>query len=179
MLNSDKLCIEKIVNQTRSSERKFKEGDFKGAIEDKRELRCLLKSKFCDEDIFKQFKEELSFLYASKFDLINDHKLRIDESKINEIVKLLEQKSDEKYNNGDFKGAIRALRRSEKYLAKKNIPNWFFYKVRFYGYIANSPHWFMVMPQSTLESLLFFLVLSLLASYVVKIKYGSNLKVQK
>ena len=123
MLNSDKLCIEKIVNQTRSSERKFKEGDFKGAIEDKRELRCLLKSKFCDEDIFKKFKEELSFLYASKFDLINDHKLRIDESKINEIVKLLEQKSDEKYNNGDFKGAIRALRRSEKYLAKKNIPN--------------------------------------------------------
>ena len=180
MLNSDKLCIEKIVNQTRSSERKFKEGDFKGAIEDKRELRCLLKSKFCDKDIFKQFKEELSFLYASKFDLINDHKLRIDESKINEIVKLLEQKSDEKYNNGDFKGAIRALRRSEKYLAKKNIPNWFFYKVRFYGYIANPPpHWFMVMPQSTLESLLFFLVLSLLASYIVKIKYGPNLKVQK
>ena len=89
-------------------------------LEDKRELRFLLKSKFCDEDIFKQFKEELSFLYASKGDLINDHKLRIDESKINEIVKLLEQKSDEKYNNGDFKGAIKALRRSEKYLAKKN-----------------------------------------------------------
>ena len=131
MLNSDKLCIEKIVNQTRSSERKFKEGDFKGAIEDKRELRCLLKSKFCDEDIFKQFKEELSFLYASKFDLINDHKLRIDESKINEIVKLLEQKGDEKYNNGAFKGAIRALRRSEKYLAKKIVSVWFFYKFRF------------------------------------------------
>ena len=37
----------------------------------------------------------------------------------------------------------------------------------------------MVMPQSTLESLLFFLVLSLLASYLVKIKYDSNLKVQK
>ena len=63
--------------------------------------------------------------------------MRIDKSKKNQIVKLLEQKSDEKYNNGDFKGAIRALRRSEKYLAKKNIPNWFFYKVRFYGYIAN------------------------------------------
>ena len=30
------------------------------------------------------------------------------------------------------------------------------------------------MPQSTLESLIFFLVLSLLASYLVKIKYGSN-----
>jgi len=122
MLNSDKLCIENIVNKTRSSERKFKEGNFKGAIEDKREVRCLLNSKFCDEDILKKFKKELSNLYLSKFDLINDHKLRIDESKINEIIKLLEQKSDEKYNKGDFKGAIKALRRSEKYLAKKNNP---------------------------------------------------------
>ena len=122
MLNSDKLCIENIINQTRSSERKFREGNFKGAIEDKREVRYLLNSKFCDEYIFKKFREELSYLYASKFDLINDHKLRIDESKINKIVELLEQKSDEKYNEGDFKGAIKALRRSEKYLAKKNVP---------------------------------------------------------
>ncbi|CAX37123.1 Hypothetical protein PMM2061 [Prochlorococcus marinus subsp. pastoris str. CCMP1986] len=37
----------------------------------------------------------------------------------------------------------------------------------------------MIMPQSTLESLLFFLVLSLLASYLVKIKYASNIKFQK
>ena len=122
MTNSDKLFIENIVNQTRSSERKFREGNFKGAIEDKREVRCLLNSKFCDKNIIKKFKEELSYLYASKFDLINDHKLRIDELKINKIVKSLEQKSEEKYNKGDFKGAIRALRRSEKYLAKKNIP---------------------------------------------------------
>ncbi len=121
MPDSDKVSIEKIVNQTRSSERKFKEGDFKGATEDKREVRCLLNSKFCDDEILKKFKEELSYLYESKFDLINDHKLRIDESKINEIVKFLEQKSDEKYNKGDFKGAIKALRRSEKYLAKKEI----------------------------------------------------------
>ena len=122
MPSSDNVCIENIINQTRSSEIKFKEGNFKGAIEDKREVRSLLNSKLCDEDIFKKFKEELSFLYASKFDLINDHKLRIDESKINKIVKLLEQKSDEKYNEGDFKGAIKALRRSEKYLAEKKIP---------------------------------------------------------
>ncbi len=118
MPKSDKLCIEKIINQTRSSERKFREGNFKEAIEGKREVRLLLNSKFVDEEILKKFKEELSCLYESKFDLINDHKLRIDESKINEIVKFLEQKSDEKYNKGDFKGAIKALRRSEKYLAK-------------------------------------------------------------
>ena len=67
-------------------------------------------------------KEELFFLYQSKFDLINDHKLKIDELKINKIVNLLEQKSEEKYNKGDFKGSIRALRRSEKYLAKNYIP---------------------------------------------------------
>ena len=65
----------------------------------------------------KKFKKELSFLYSSKFDLIKDHKLRLDESEIKKIVNLLEQKSNEKYRKGDFKGAIRALRRSEKYLA--------------------------------------------------------------
>ena len=85
-----------------------------------------MKSKFCDKDIIKKFKEELYYLYNSKFDLINDHKLRIDQLKINKIVNLLEQKSDEKYHKGDFKGAIRALRRSEKYLAKKFFPIWFF-----------------------------------------------------
>ena len=120
MLNSDKLCIENIVNQTRSSEKKLREGNFKWAIEEKGKLRDLLNSKFCDEDIIKKFKEELFFLYQSKFDLINDHKLKIDELKIIEIINLLEQKSEEKYNKGDFKGSIRALRRSEKYLAKKN-----------------------------------------------------------
>ena len=117
MLNSDQLSIENIVNQIKASERKFREGNFKGAIEDRRAVRKILKSKFCDKTIIDKFKEELSNLYESKFDLINDHKLRIDELKKNKIVKLLEQKSDEKYHKGDFKGAIRALRRSEKYLA--------------------------------------------------------------
>ena len=117
MLNSDKLSIEKIVNKTRSSERKFKVGNFIGAIEDKREVMHLLNSKFCDKEIFKKFKQELSCLFLSKFDLINDHKSRLNESEIKKIVKFLEQKSDEKYRKGDFKGAILALRRSEKYLA--------------------------------------------------------------
>ena len=121
MLNSDRLTIENIITKTRSSERKFREGDFKGAIEDKREVKSILNSEFCDEEIIKKFKVELSNLYSSRFDLINDHKLRIDEFKINKIVKLLERKSDEKYSKGDFKGAIRALRRSEKYLAKKIV----------------------------------------------------------
>ena len=116
-MNFYKLSIENIINQTRSSERKFKEGNFKGAIEDKRTVWFLLNSKFCNKYIMQKFKEELSHLYASKFDLIKDHKLRIDKSKIKKIVKLLKLKSEEKYRKGDFKGAIRALRRSEKYFA--------------------------------------------------------------
>jgi len=117
MLYSHELSIENIVNITRSSERKFREGNFKGAIEDKREVMSLLNSKFCDKEIFAKFKEELSDIYASKFDLINDHKLRLDELKKNKIIKLLEQKSNEKFHKGDYKGAVRAMRRAEKYLA--------------------------------------------------------------
>ena len=65
----------------------------------------------------EKYKEELSTLYSSKFDLIFDHKLKIDEIKINEIVKLLEQKSEEKLKNLDYRGAIKALRRAEKYIS--------------------------------------------------------------
>ena len=119
MSNFSRFSIENVVNLTKSSERKFREGNYKGALKDKREVKVLLTSKFCDKNIIQKFRQELSLLYSSKFDLINDHKSRIDELKINKIVKLLEQKSDEKYHQGDFKGAIRALRRSEKYLAKK------------------------------------------------------------
>ena len=119
MLNSDKLCIENIVNQTRSSEKKFREGNFKGAIEDKRKVRVLLNSKFCDEDIIKKFKEELFLLYQSKFDLINDHKLKIDELKIIEIINLLEQKSEEKYNKGDFKGSSKSIKEIREIFSKK------------------------------------------------------------
>ena len=43
MLNSDKLFIENIINLTRSGERKFREGNFKGAIEDKREVKVHVK----------------------------------------------------------------------------------------------------------------------------------------
>ena len=119
MIYKGKLFIEKILKYTRSSERKFKEGNYKAAIEERRKVRSLFKSELYDEQVLKKFKQELSYLYISKFDLINDHKLRIDELKINNIVMLLEKKSDEKYHKGDFKGAIRALRRSEKYLVNK------------------------------------------------------------
>ena len=115
MEDSGRLILENLIKLTRSSENKFKRGNFKGALEDKMKANAILKSKSCDEKIMEKYKEELSSLYSSKFDLIFDHKQKIDEIKINEIVKLLENKSEEKLKNLDYRGAIKALRRAEKY----------------------------------------------------------------
>ena len=117
MEDSGELILGNIIKLTRLSEKKFKLGNFKGALEDKMKANAILKSKSCDEKIMEKYKEELSTLYSSKFDLIFDHKLKIDEIKINEIVKLLEQKSEDKLKNLDYRGAIKALRRAEKYIA--------------------------------------------------------------
>ena len=117
MKDSNQLILGNIILLTRSSEKKFKLGNFKGAIYDKMKANAILKSKSCDEKIIEKYREELSSLYSSKFDLIFDHKLKIDEIKRNEIVKMLEQKSKEKLNSLDYKGAIKALRRAEKYFS--------------------------------------------------------------
>jgi len=116
MNDSNELILGNIIKLTRSSEKKFKLGYFKGAIDDKMEVNAILKSKSCNEKIIEKYREELSRLYSSKFDLIFDHKLKIDEIKINEIVKMLERKSEEKLKNLDYRGAIKALRRAEKYI---------------------------------------------------------------
>jgi hypothetical protein len=117
MEDSGELILGNIIKLTRSSEKKFKLGNFKGALEDKIKVNEILKYKSCDEKIIAKYREELSRLYSSKFDLIFDHKLKIDEIKINEIVKMLERKSEEKLKNLDYKGAIKALRRAEKYIS--------------------------------------------------------------
>ena len=117
MKYSSESILEEIINLTRSSEKKFKLGNFKEALEDKMKANEILKSKSCDEKIIEKYREELSRLYSSKFDLIFDHKLKIDEIKRNAIVKMLEQKSKEKLKNLDYKGAINALRRAEKYIS--------------------------------------------------------------
>ena len=117
MEDSSELVLETLIKLTRSSEKKFKLGNFKGAIDDKMKANAILESKSCNEKIIEKFKEELSCLYSSKFDLIFDHKLKIDDSKRNKIVKMLEHKSKEKLKNLDYKGAIKALRRAEKYIS--------------------------------------------------------------
>ena len=115
MENSKKKLEDKIIGLTRSSDQKYKEGDFKGSFEDKLEVRSLLESKLCDKNIKNVLNKELTRLYNSRFDLIYDHKKKIDDQKRYEIIKLLENKSKEKQKIGDFKAAIKALRRSEKY----------------------------------------------------------------
>ena len=117
MKNFGEFKLVNIIRLTRSSEKKFKLGNFKGAIDDKMQANSILKSKSCDEKIIEKYREELSRLYSSRFDLIFDHKLKIDEIKINEIVKMLEQKSKERLKNLDYKGAIKAFRRAEKYFS--------------------------------------------------------------
>jgi len=117
MKDSNKLILGNIIKLTRLSEKKFKLGNFKGAFEDKIKANEILKSKSCDEKIIEKYREELSRLYSSKFDLIFDHKLKIDEIKRNQIVKILEQKSKEKLKSLDYKGAIKAFRRAEKYFS--------------------------------------------------------------
>ena len=117
MENSGWLILKNLIKLTRSSENKFKQGDFIGALEDKIKSKVILKSKSCDEKMIQKYRKELSSLYSSKFDLIFDHKLKINEIKINEIVKMLERKSKEKLKKLDYRGAIKALRRAEKYIS--------------------------------------------------------------
>ena len=117
MEDSGRLILENLIELTRSSEKKFKLGNFKGALEDKVKAKGILKSKYYDEKIMQKYRKELSSLYSSKFDLIFDHKLKIDKIRINEIVKMLERKSEEKLKNLDYRGAIKALRRAEKYIS--------------------------------------------------------------
>ena len=96
MKDSNELILGNIIKLNRSSEKKFKQVNFKEAIDDKMKANAILKSKSCDKKIIEKYREELSRLYSSKFDLIFDHKLKIDEIKRNQIVKMLEQKSKEK-----------------------------------------------------------------------------------
>ena len=117
MEDSGRLILENLIELTRSSENKFKRGNFKGAIDDKIKANAILKSDSCDQKIIERYRKELSILYSSKFDLIFDHKLKIDEIKKNKIVKMLEYKSKEKLKSLDYKGAVKALRRAEKYFS--------------------------------------------------------------
>ena len=108
--------LDKVRKLIELSELKYKNKDFKGAIDDKREARKIITSSGIHnkEDKFIELIKN-SFTGKSKYDLINDYKLRIDSIKKTEIIKNLVILSETKYNSGDYEAAIKAMRRAEKY----------------------------------------------------------------
>ena len=116
MENTQNAILSKIISLIKSSEIKFKEKKFKESLDDKLEIKSLMSENLIsNKEIMNKYKEELLKLYTSKFDLIKDHKMKIDDKKRMEIINLLEKKSQEKLLNHDYEGAVKALRRSEKY----------------------------------------------------------------
>ena len=116
MENTQNEILLKIISLIKSSEEKYKEKNFKGSLEDKLEIKSLMNEELkSNNEIMDKYKEELSKLYSSKFDLIKDHKMKINDKKRLEIINLLEQKSQQKLLNCDYEGAVKALRRAEKY----------------------------------------------------------------
>ena len=57
MKDSNELILGNIIKLTRSSEKKFKQGNFKGAIDDKMKANAILKSKSCDEKLLKNIEK--------------------------------------------------------------------------------------------------------------------------
>ena len=116
MENTQNEILLKIISLIKSSEKKYKEKNFKGSLEDKLEIKSLMNEELrTNKEIMDKYKEELSKLYSSKFDLIKDHKMKIDDKKKIEVINLLEKKSQKMLSNCDYEGAVKALRRSEKY----------------------------------------------------------------
>ena len=56
MEDSGELILGNIIKLTRSSEKKFKLGNFKGALEDKIKANEILKYKSCDEKIIEKYR---------------------------------------------------------------------------------------------------------------------------
>ena len=115
-MKNTKNVLSKIISLLKSSENKYKEKKFKESLDDKLEIKSLMdENLISNKEIMDKYKEELSKLYSSKFDLIKDHKMKIDDKKRMEIINLLEKKSQEKLLIHDYEGAVKALRRAEKY----------------------------------------------------------------
>ncbi|WP_413391259.1 hypothetical protein [Prochlorococcus marinus] len=120
------------------SNSKYKNGDYKGSIEDKRvakkirlseentlpllngkciDYKSITLESFDDSIFENKYKllSKISKIKKRKYDLIEDYKKVLNNKKRYQIIKKLENLSDEKYNKGDFKASCNALRRAEKY----------------------------------------------------------------
>tara|TARA_Y100001968_G_scaffold299384_1_gene309992 strand:- start:440 stop:1081 length:642 start_codon:yes stop_codon:yes gene_type:complete len=128
----------KDISYNGRSNSRYKNGDYYGAIEDKRkakEIRLLEIEKFNEFDNTRiDYKNILlgtflkinlepkynalikgSKIRKSKYDLVEDYKKVISTKRKEEVINKLEIISESKYKVGDYKGSIKAIRRSEKY----------------------------------------------------------------
>tara|TARA_B100000579_G_scaffold400432_1_gene382086 strand:- start:452 stop:1093 length:642 start_codon:yes stop_codon:yes gene_type:complete len=145
---SRSICLEDeldIINQRSKdisysgrSNSRYKNGDYKGAIEDKRkakkirlleidkskesdntkiDYKNILLGTFVKKDLEPKYKVLIKGgkIRKNKYDLIADYKKVISDKRKNEIINKLEIISEKKYKTGDYKGSIKAIRRAEKY----------------------------------------------------------------
>ena len=120
------------------SNSRYKNGDYHGAIEDKRqakevrllennqsagfdktkiEYKNILLGTFFEIDLGAKYNTLIkgSKIRKRKYDLIADYKKVISEKRKDEVIRKLELISESKYKIGDYKGSIKAIRRAEKY----------------------------------------------------------------
>ena len=120
------------------SNSRYENKDYYGAIEDKRkakQIRLLELDRFPDQSKFKidyksillgtfkgidlllKYKTliKVSRIKKSRYDLIADYRKVISNKKKEELIKRLELLSESKYEFGDYKASIRAIRRADKY----------------------------------------------------------------
>ena len=120
------------------SNSRYKNGDYKGAIEDKLkakniklleidksqdfnnikiDYRNILLGTFIKKDLEPKYTAliKVSKIRKSKYDLIADYKKVISKKRQEEVINKLESISELKYKSGDYKGSITAIRRAERY----------------------------------------------------------------
>ncbi len=128
----------KDISYSARSNSRYKIGNYKGAIDDKRkarkirlleidkfpklknikiEYKNILLGTFLEIDLEPKYNLliKASKIEKSKYDLISDYKRVISNKKIEEVINKLEHLSEAKYQIGDYKGSIKAIRRAEKY----------------------------------------------------------------
>ncbi len=122
------------------SNSKYKIGNYQSAIDDKRKAKkirlleleiesChetssikidykhILLGTFINADLEPKYKTliKVSKIGESKYDLIADYKKVISKKRKEDVIQKLEFLSESKYQMGDYKASIRAIRRAEKY----------------------------------------------------------------
>ena len=130
--------ISKDVSYSGRSNSRYKNGDYHGAIEDKRrakkirfkeidkskgfnntkiDYRNILLGTFSEIELEPKYNTliKVSQIKRSKYDLIADYKKVISNKRKEEVIDKLELLSESKYKIGDYKGSIKAIRRAEKY----------------------------------------------------------------